>query len=206
MPVEEARTTLADSGHTRAPVVQNHNLDDVVGVVHLRDLLGEDHVVADTARPVVQFPDSLRVSEALRRFKSDREQFAVVIDEHGGSLGIVTIEDLLEEIVGEIYDEADTDVQSVRNLPDGSMVVPGTFPIHDLPDIGVELRDAPDGDYTTIAGLVLVLLGRIPTEPGDRVDLAQWAVEVTATEQNAITEVRLSPRGKPGVDTEPTGA
>ena len=203
MPVEQARTTLADSGHTRAPVVEARNLDDVVGVVHLRDLLGEDHLVADAARPVVQFPDSLRVSEALRRFKSDREQFAVVIDEHGGSQGIVTLEDLLEEMVGEIYDEADTDVQAVRNLADGSMLVPGTFPIHDLPDIGVDVRDAPDADYTTIAGLVLVLLGRIPTVPGDRVDLSRWTVEVTATEQNAITEVRLRPRGKPAVETEP---
>ncbi len=202
-PVEEARTALADSGHTRAPVVETQNLDDVVGVVHLRDLLGEHQVVADIARPVVWFPDSLRVSEALRRFRSDREQFAVVIDEHGGAQGIVTLEDLLEEIVGEIYDEADTDVQSVRDLPDGSMLVPGTFPIHDMPDIGVDLRDAADGDYTTIAGLVLAALGRIPTEPGDRVDLDQWTVEVTATDQHAITEVRLIPRRKPGVETEP---
>ncbi|MCV7223685.1 hemolysin family protein [Mycolicibacterium elephantis] len=197
MPTEEARAVLADSGHTRAPVVQTANLDNVTGMVHLRDLLGDGLVVGDVARPVVRFPESLRVSEALRRFKNDREQFAVVVDEHGGAEGIVTLEDLLEEIVGEIYDEADTDIQSVRALPDGRLVLPGRFPIHDLPDIGVEFRDAPDGDYTTVAGLVLAELGRIPTAPGDRVELADWSIQVTGTRHHAITEVCLVPRAKP---------
>lgn len=199
-PTEEARAVLADSGHTRAPVVQTPNLDHVTGMVHLRDLLGDGLVVGDVARPVVRFPESLRVSEALRRFKNDREQFAVVVDEHGGAEGIVTLEDLLEEIVGEIYDEADTDIQSVRALPDGRLVLPGHFPIHDLPDIGVEFRDAPDGDYTTVAGLVLAELGRIPTAPGDRVELADWIIRVTGTEHHAITEVCLVPRAKPPDD------
>lgn len=200
MPVVEARRVLAEAGHQRAPVVRNASLDEVVGVVHLRDLLGDEGITADVARPVVRFPDSLRVSEALRRFKAEREQFAVVLDEHGGAEGIITLEDLLEEIVGEIYDEADTDIQSVRALPDGRLVLPGHFPIHDLPDVGVEFRDAPDGDYTTVAGLVLAELGRIPTAPGDRVELADWIIRVTGTEHHAITEVCLVPRAKPPDD------
>ena len=76
---EQARTTLAESGHSRAPVVDSHDFDDVVGVVHLRDLLGEHMTVAEAARPALQLPDSLRVSEALRRFKAERQQFALVI-------------------------------------------------------------------------------------------------------------------------------
>ncbi|MGB8391592.1 hemolysin family protein [Mycobacterium sp.] len=193
---EQARTTLAESGHSRAPVVHSHDLDDVVGVVHLRDLLGEHVTVAEAARPALQLPDSLRVSDALRRFKAEREQFALVIDEHGGVGGIVTIEDLLEEIVGEIYDEQDRDVTAVRTMPDGSLVLPGTFPIRYLPDINVDITDAAAGDYTTIAGLVLFALGRVPSMPGDRVELARWTIEVTETAHHAITEVRLTPRAR----------
>jgi putative hemolysin len=196
-PVEQARTLLVESGHSRAPVVRSHDLDDVVGVVHLRDLLGNHVTAAEAARAHMSLPDSLRVSDALRRFKAEREQFAMVVDEHGGVSGIVTIEDLLEEIVGEIYDETDRDVLAVRFMPDGTLIVPGTFPIHDLPDIGVDLTDAAAGDFATVAGLVLVALGRIPTEPGDRVELAKWTVEVTKTSHHAITEVRLTPHRPP---------
>jgi putative hemolysin len=167
----------------------------VVGVVHLRDLFADHRTVAEAARSALQLPDSLRVSDALQRFKAEREHFALVIDERGGVAGIVTLEDLLEEIVGEIYDETDRDVLAVRPMPDGSLVLPGTFPIHDLPDINVDVTDAAAGDYTTIAGLILATLGRIPTTPGDRVELAQWTIEVTKTAHHAITEVRLRPRG-----------
>lgn len=191
MDVVQARAVLAESGHSRAPVVRSHDLDDALGVVHLRDLLGERATVADVARRVLELPDSLRVSDALHSFKAEHEQFALVVDERGGVAGIVTIEDVLEEIVGEMYDETDRDVIAVRSMPDGSVVLPGTFPIHDLPDINVEIDDA-EGDYTTIAGLVLARLGRIPTAVGDRVELLNWTVEVTGISRHTITEVRLT--------------
>jgi Transporter associated domain len=106
----------------------------------------------------------------------------------------VTLEDLLEEIVGEIYDETDRDILAVRPMPDGSLVVPGTFPIHDLPDINVDVTDAVAGGYATIAGLVLAALGRLPTTPGDRVELARWTVEVTKLRR------RTTPSPKSGCD------
>lgn len=193
--VAAARTELAASGHSRAPVVREGHLDDVMGVVNLRDLLDDDVKLAVVVREPVVFPDSVRVSEALRRFKAEREQFGLVMDEHGAVAGIVTLEDLLEEIVGEIYDETDRDVMAVAKAEDGSLVLPGTFPIHDLVDVGVELPEAPEGNYSTIAGLVLVVLGRIPEKPGDVVRVSGWEIEVLAVAHHAITSMRLRRAG-----------
>ncbi|SMC57153.1 hemolysin family protein [Lentzea albidocapillata] len=192
-----AREILARTGHSRAPVTKNGHLDDVVGVVHLRDLLDDTVAVADVARAPMVLPDSLRVTDALRRMKAEHEQLAVVVDEQGAVDGIVTLEDLLEEIVGEIYDETDSDVVTVKAGPDGSIELPGAFPIHDLVDVGVELRDAPAGPYATVAGLVLVILGHIPEEPGDVVEVSGWKIEVRQVEHHAITKVRLRSQAKP---------
>jgi putative hemolysin len=191
MDIAEARAALAASGHSRAPVTGESGLDDVLGVVHLRDLLDDSGDLTSAMRPAVVFPDSLRVSDALRRFKADHEQFAVVVDEHGGIDGIVTLEDLLEEFVGEIYDETDRDVMAVQHRADGVMTVPGTFPMHDLEDLGIELVGRPDGTYTTVAGLLLARLGRLPEASGDKVRLSGWEFEVAEVEQHAITTVRI---------------
>ncbi|HEX6873975.1 MAG TPA: hemolysin family protein [Micromonosporaceae bacterium] len=194
LPVARARVELARSGHSRAPVVRQGNLDDTVGVVALRDLvLVEPATLSDAARPAYLLPDSLRVSDALRRFKADREQFALVVDEHGAVDGIVTLEDLVEEVVGEIYDETDRDLAAVVHEADGAMVVPGTFPVHDLPDLGIDATHLTDADYTTVAGLVIAQLGRLATRPGDVVTIDGWTAEVAAVHRRAITRVRLRP-------------
>ncbi len=203
LPTKTARDELSNSGHSRAPVVRSRDLDEVLGVVHLRDLLDDGTLMTEAARPALQLPDSLPVSEALQRFKTEREQFAVVIDERGGVAGIVTLEDVLEEIVGEIYDETDRDVLGAKSMPDGSLVLPGSFPIHDLPDLDVEIADLPRGDFTTIAGLALVVLARIPDHPGDRIELTDWTIEISGVERNTITEVRLNRRRAPGEATLP---
>ncbi|MFE7763873.1 hemolysin family protein [Streptomyces sp. NPDC057438] len=195
MPAAQARLDLAHSGHSRAPVLRAGQIDEVIGIVHLRDLItSEDSTsVADLAQATPFFSDFMKVSEALRRLMAARQQFAVVVDEHGSVGGIVTIEDLLEEIVGEIYDETDSDVMTVHTQRDGSLVLPGSFPLHDLPDIGVDVGDLDHPPYTTIAGLVLARLGHLPQRPGDSIQLADWTIEITGIHRHAITTVRLLP-------------
>jgi putative hemolysin len=192
LPARDALEQLAASGHSRAPVGEHGSLDDVVGVVHLRDLLADgDHPIRALAIELCAFPESAGALDALHEMQSRRVQMAVVVDEHGSTTGIITIEDLMEELVGEIYDETDRDVVSVRHDPDGSLIVPGGFPIHDLPDIGV--HEVPDGNYATVAGLVLDRLGRIPDRPGDHVTIADWQLQITGVDHHAITEIRLTP-------------
>jgi putative hemolysin len=189
----DALDALAASGHSRAPVGTKGSLDEAIGVVHLRDLLGLGaRPVADVVGEIRAFPETAGVLDVLHQMQQARAQLAVVVDEHGAAAGIVTMEDLVEELVGEIYDETDRDVLSVQHEPDGTMVLPGQFPVHDLVDIGID--DVADGPYTTVAGLILDRLGRVPEGPGDRVELDRWVLEVGEMRRHAITEVRATPR------------
>ncbi|GLY04630.1 MULTISPECIES: hemolysin family protein [Actinoplanes] len=192
MPAAEALRTLIEGGHSRAPVIGPvAGLDDVIGVVHLRDLVGAHGPVDDAARPGLYLPETLRVSDALRQLRTERQPLALIVDERGAVDGIVTLEDLVEEIVGEIYDETDADGAPTVREADGALLMPGSFPIHDLPDMGFH-RDAPeDGDYTTVAGMVLAALGHIPTEPGEVVVLPEFTAEVVEVTGRAITQVRV---------------
>jgi magnesium and cobalt exporter, CNNM family len=186
--VAEAIGMLLGTTHGRAPVYRG-DLDEVIGLVTLQDLVGAEGPVASRVRPVVALPESMTVLDALRRFQAEREQLAIVLNEYGGTEGIITLEDLLEELVGEIYDEFDPDSHGIHRQPDGSLVLPGSFPVHDLADLGISL---PEGDYATLAGLVLDRMGRIPGK-GEAVEVDGWRLEVLDVENHAITRVRLVP-------------
>ncbi len=135
--------------------------------------------------------------------RTERQQLAVVLDEYGDADGIVTLEDLLEEIVGEIYDETDQDLATVTRLDDGGVVVPGGFPLHDLPDLGIELQER-SGDYTTVSGLVMDELGRVPRATGEVVQVDGWVIEVLDVAHHATTRVVFRPA--PSVERGDTGA
>jgi putative hemolysin len=192
LPVAEAVHQMAAGAHVRAPVHRG-DLDDVAGVANLVDLVDATGLVADHCRPALALPESLGVLEALRRLQRDRQPLAIVINEYGGTEGIVTVEDLLEELVGELYDEFDHDVGAVRREPGGALVLPGTFPVHDLPDLGVDL---PEGPYATVAGLALDRLGRIP-EGGETVTVDGWSLEVLEVDRHTIERLRLRPHEQP---------
>ncbi|MDA3038185.1 MAG: hemolysin family protein [Actinomycetota bacterium] len=190
-PADEALEQLRESGFSRAPVAVGQRLDEVLGVVHLRQLIGGGREPVRTfASDAMFLPETLTVLHALRSMQVDRAQLAVVVNEHGGAEGVVAMEDLVEELVGEIWDETDDDVAGAEHHPDGSLTVPGRYPIHDLVDIGVEV---PNGDYSTVAGLVLDRLGHVPSVPGDAVRIPNWRIEVTGVDRRAITQVHLVP-------------
>ena len=191
LPAGEALARLVAAGHSRAPVVGPVGLDEVLGVVHLRDLVDATGPVREHMFDALFLPETLKVSDAMRHMRTQRQQLALVVEERGAIDGIITMEDLVEEVVGEIYDETDRDVQAVVREDDGAVLVPGTFPIHDLPDIGVEIEALQDGDYTTLAGLVLARLGHIPTAGGEMVDIDGHTAEVTQVTGHAITQLRL---------------
>jgi putative hemolysin len=184
----DAVRQLVEHGHSRAPVYRDDRLDDIIGIVHLRALVSGDGTVGDHCTPTVMLPETASALDALRTMQEQRQQMAIVLNEHGGVEGIVTMEDLIEELVGDIWDESDRDVQAVRRHPDGSMSVVGSFPVHDLEDLGI---DAAPGDYTTVAGMILDRLGRIPDE-GEYVNVNGWRFEVTDASNRAIRRVRVS--------------
>ncbi len=186
-----ARDHLIEAGLSRAPVIGSTE-DDVVGFVHLRQLVAGVGVVADYVRPALVLPDSVGVLQALARMQKQRGQLALVVDEFGSVAGIVTLEDLLEEIVGEIYDEFDLDQAAVLRKPTGEIELAGSFPAHDLTDLGVDLEA---GRHATIAGIMLEEIGEFPPA-GTTVTVGEWrltALEVTPRAILRVELVRVSP-------------
>ena len=188
-PARDARRQLRARGHSRAPVF-HEDLDDADGVVHIRDLVDFEGQVGEVAGAVLVLPETLGALEALRQLQLNRQSMALVVSEYGGTEGIVTVEDLVEELVGEIYDEADPDVGGAERQPDGSFILPGSFPMHDLVDLGIDLPESEA--YSTVAGLVLDQLGHLP-KPGETVVVDGWRIEVLAVDRRAIRRVRLRP-------------
>lgn len=192
--VDELVTLAVATGHSRFPVM-DQDLDDLVGVVHVKsvhsvpiDARAETRVV-ELMAPVLAVPEARDLDELLVDLREGGQQLAVVIDEHGGTAGIITLEDILEELVGEIDDEHDEITTSLTRVEAmGSTVIPASLHPDEVRDLtGFEM---PDGEYETLAGLVLDQLGEIPT-PGEMCTIDGWRLEVVAMERLRIASVRV---------------
>jgi CBS domain containing-hemolysin-like protein len=191
---DEALDLVLASGKSRIPVTGD-DLDDVVGVLYARDLLllldaGEGPLpVTKLMRPVHFVPETKRVSELLRELQASKVHLAVVVDEFGGTAGLVTIEDLLEEIVGEIVDEYDVEEPMVSALDDGSFLVDARLSVDDLAELLA--CTLPDEGWDTVGGLVLGLAGRVPEE-GESFELEGMVITADRVQGRRVARVRVA--------------
>ncbi|MCD2189265.1 hemolysin family protein [Actinomycetospora soli] len=198
--VDEAVRQVADQPHSRYPVVGD-SVDDIVGFVHIRDLLtasrGADELprrLRDVARDLVVVPGTRPVLDTLSLMRRGGNHLALVIDEYGGTDGIVTVEDLVEEIVGEIRDEYDPKAVPTRESEDGTYEVDGLLHRSDVAEqTGIEL---PEGQFDTLGGYVLQQLGRSPAT-GDTVEDLDHRFTVSAVDGHRVARVRVSPLARP---------
>src|SRR6516165_9212605 len=195
LPPAEALEILLDSPYTRYPVYRD-SLDDIVGILHVRDLIKAMHdpdgmrvSVEELLRPATMVPETKDLAALLTEFRRTNQHMAVVIDEYGDVEGIVTLEDLLEEIVGEIEDEFDLPDETVERVDDDTIRIDGTFTIDDFnEEFGCDL---PVEDYHTIAGFVFGQLGR-SAEPGDEVSHDGTVFHVDSVEGQRIDRLTVT--------------
>ena len=189
----EIKQIFVEQQYSRVPVFRE-SLDHIVGFVYVKDLIRlpevppTERVVPQLLRPAYYVPETKRVSDLLKEFQRQQVQSAVVVDEYGGTAGLVTIEDLLEEIVGEIRDEYDVELEPVQQEAEGVFVFSGNVPIEELNDrLGVSI--AREG-FSTIGGYLLAHLSRVPTV-GEQFDVDGLHVEVLEAERRRVTRVRV---------------
>lgn len=192
--VRDIEELMKRTGHSRIPVY-GEDLDDVLGSVHVKDLMGvadedEDRMVArDLVRETLFVPESAHIRSVLDEMRRTRIHFAIVIDEHGSTAGIITMEDIAEELVGDIRDEHDRRERKPTRTSDGRILAPALVRPDQLADYGVDL---PEGEYETLGGLIMDRLGRLPVA-GDIVEEEGWRLRVTSTQGRRVREVELSP-------------
>jgi putative hemolysin len=207
MPISEAAAVAEHARYSRFPVYQE-SYDDVIGFVHARDLLDnridpDARRVGEVCRPVKFLPISKMVLSALSEMRKDRAHLAIVVDEYGGTAGIVTLEDLVEELIGDIQDEYDEDESRPRQLRGGDLEVDGLLNLDEFAEqTGLEL---PEGPYETVAGYLLAALGHLPVD-GESAEVGGRKLTVTQLDGRRISRLRVSPVPHPDGHQETTGA
>ena len=202
--VGEAARIASSVPYSRLPVYQD-SYDNVVGFVHIRDLLGPDApahtaLVGEVVRPVKFLPISKAVLSSLSEMRRERAHLAIVADEYGGTAGIVTLEDLVEELIGDIQDEYDSGEAPATKLPQGEVEVDGLLNLDEFAEqTGIRL---PEGPYETVAGYVLAALGELPRE-GDATEIPGYTIAITEMDGRRIARLRITPL--PAPPDEPGG-
>jgi CBS domain containing-hemolysin-like protein len=207
-PVSEVIALARRSGHSRFPVVDG-DLDDVLGVVHLKSAVAvprerrESVAVAALMTDALRVPETVRLDPLLAQLRQPGYQLAVVVDEYGGAAGVVTLEDVVEELVGEVADEHDRSRPGLVRRRDGSWLVPGLMRPDEVRDgTGVPVPDGPA--YETLGGFVMAGLGRIPA-PGDEVSVPGAVIRVERMDGRRVDRVRLIPLPGPAPEAADTG-
>ena len=202
IPLEELAQTFAESGYSRLPVYHG-TIDNIIGVVHEKDFyiarLKKATKIDDLVVPTLYTTGSTQISQLLRTLREQHHHLAVVVDEYGGTEGIITLEDILEELVGEIWDEHDEVTEDFRKQLDGSWLVSGSASVDDLYE-ELDLPEEEDIDSNTVNGLVQEKTCHLP-KVGDRFTLGEYDGVVTRTAKRRVTEVRLTPAA-PAEDAE----
>ena len=194
--VEGAMRRCVGSGHTRLLVIEDDNPDRVKGIVHANALArvlmseGPEAPVEPLVREVPILPETKPLDDLLADLQRQRTSLAVIADEYGRTAGIVTVEDVIEEVVGEIVDETDPVLSPVRRLVNGDWFVRGHVSLDDLADNGVELRVESDAGYTSVGGYVFDQLGRLPKR-GDEITKDGYLIRVESVRENRVEAVRI---------------
>ena len=203
--VGDAIEVVIGNGYSRIPVV-GAGIDDIVGIVHAKDLMRAerdgraDQVVTDTMREPHFVPESKRIAQLLREMQAETFHIAIVVDEHGGTGGLVTMEDLIEEVVGEIVDEFDVEAPMIERLGGTSLRVNGRVPLDDLEDV-LE-TPLPDGEWSTVGGLIFNTLGHVP-QIGESVEVDGHRLLVERVQGRRIARVLVSPLVRPAPEETP---
>jgi putative hemolysin len=201
-PLYKAARIAAGSPHSRFPVYRDSH-DEVIGFVHVRDLLdpefsGRSLPVSEVVRPVRYLPSSKRLLPALSEMRGEGHHLAIVIDEYGGTAGIVTLEDLVEELVGDIRDEYDVEDVHTRRLHGGTIEMDGLVNLDDFAEeTGIKL---PEGPYETVAGHVMAVLGHLP-DTGESIEAGGHRIVVTEMDGRRVARLRVTPL--PAADAAP---
>ena len=192
-PLRQVLETIEAKGHSRVPIYEE-TIDNIVGIVYAKDLLrhmdgGSLDIPARTlSRPPYFIPESKKIDELLHEMQRDKVHMAIVVDEYGGTAGVVTIEDMLEEIVGEIQDEYDVEERPIERVGDQEAIFDARVSIHDVNEtLGVTLED---GEYDTVGGLVYDRLGKIPVV-GDQIGVDGLSITVLSTAGKRIKKVKI---------------
>jgi putative hemolysin len=191
--VADAMEVVILNGFSRLPV-SSSGIDDIVGIVHAKELMRaerdgqEERMVVELARPARFVPETKRVAALLREMQQERFHMAIVVDEYGGTAGVVTLEDIIEELLGEIVDEFDVEDTMIERLADGDVRVNARMPLDEVNEL-VDAR-LPEGDWDTVGGLLLSELGHVPTN-GESVVVSGWELTAQRVQRRRIGRVRL---------------
>ena len=187
--LEKILHTFLDSGHSKLPIY-NKNIDNIVGIIYLYDLFKNPNDIEEVIKPVNQIPFSKNVSDIMHIFQSSNSNVAIVIDEHGGTEGIITAEDIFEELFGEFEDEFDHSEVKAKSNPDGSISTNAKIECNEFNKLFNNL--IPNGNYETLAGYIISHIGRIPNQ-GESLFLPIGQVVIKKSSSRKIEEIQIFP-------------